>query len=124
MMTQKSPNLMCEIHLNKAEKIENRQKFEKLLIEAVDEYLSCLGDSHKNAIYLHMHQQYGIRREEIPNQIKKFAEAIEESFGQGATLIEIGIIKTIYEKSGIFNYLVEQKELTFVDYLEKLRLQI
>ena len=123
-MTQESFKVMGEISLNEDRRIENRKAFEELLIEAIDEYLLCLGESCRKAIYFHLNQQYGIRRERIPYKIEEFAEALEESFGPGAVLMEIGIMKILYEKSGVINYLVGQEELSFVDYLESLRLQL
>ena len=118
MMAQESLNVMGEIRLNKAQIIENRKTFQELLIEAFDEYLLCLGEFCRKAIYFHLNQQYGIRRIEIPYKIKEFTKALEESYGPGAALIEIGVMKTLYEKSGIINYLIGRDELYFVDYLE------
>ena len=125
MMPQESLNAMGEVRLNKALIIiENRKTFEELLIEAIDEHLLCLCESCRKAIYSHLNQQYGIKREEIPYKINEFAKALEEIFGSGAALVEIGIMKTLYKKSGVINYLIGREEFSFVDYSGNLRLQL
>ncbi|MGB9134670.1 MAG: hypothetical protein WCC63_03670, partial [Candidatus Bathyarchaeia archaeon] len=64
-----------------------RNDFERLLQEAVDEGLSALGESAKQAIYYHIERILGIRREEISRNVEAFAEAIEKIFGQGANYL-------------------------------------
>jgi hypothetical protein len=72
--------------------------FERLLQEAVDEGLSALGDSARQAIYYHLESNFGIRKEEIPGRVEAFAEAIMQIFGPGATFLEILIMKRLHEK--------------------------
>ena len=93
------------------------RSFEKLLLEAVDEWLSSLGDSSKRAIYFHLGNTFKINRRDIPYKIEEFAEAIEKIFGLGAKFIEISIMKCLYEKVGsVFEY-PEQEDLVFTEYV-------
>ena len=72
--------------------------FGSLLQEAVDEGLSSLGESARQAIYYHLERIFSIRKEEIPCNVEAFAEAMEKIFGQGASFLEILIMKRLHEK--------------------------
>lgn len=79
----------------------SQQEFERLLLEAVDEGLSSLSGSVKQAIYYHLERLFGVKREDIPNNVEAFADALEKIFGQGADFLEVMIMKKLHEKSGI-----------------------
>jgi len=97
--------------------LRNRS-FEKLLLEAVDEGLSSLGDSTKYTIYFHLENNYRINRRDIPYKIEEFADAIEKIFGFGAKILEILIMKRLYEKfGGVVEYPEEHEDLVFAEYV-------
>ena len=73
----------------------------KILLEAVEEGLSSLGDSPKQAIFFHLETSFKIRKGSIPRNLTEFAEALEEIFGPGAFCIEKLIAKRLYEKLGL-----------------------
>lgn len=96
--------------------------FEKLLLDAVDEALSSLGDSSKRAVYYHLEKTFDIKKQDIPYKIEEFANAIEKIFGLGTKIIEIQIMKNLYEKVGsAFKYFPE-RDLVFTDYVAAARL--
>jgi hypothetical protein len=96
--------------------------FEKLLLEVVDEVFSSLGDSAERAIYLSLAKTFHIKKQAIPRRINEFANAIEEIFGLGGKLIEIQIMKRLYEKVGqSFEYFPEQDALVFAEYVEAVK---
>jgi len=93
--------------------------FKKLLLEAVDEVLSLLGDSSKHAIYFYLEKKFTIKKQDIPNKIQEFANALENIFGHGAKVLEIQIMKQLYEKVGHdFTYFPEKDDLLFTEYVE------
>lgn len=93
--------------------------FDKLLLETVDETLSSMGNSVKQAIYFHLEKRFGIRRQDIPNKIEEFADAIESIFGMGAKLLEIRMMERLYEKIGRdFKYTPKEGDILFASYLE------
>ena len=97
-------------------------EFNLVMLEAVDEALSFLGESAKRAIYYHLEEKFKIRREEIPVKIDDFAEAIEEIFGLGAKIIEMQIMKSLYKKVGRnFKYVPKEKDLLFTAYLKAVK---
>jgi hypothetical protein len=93
--------------------------FKRLLLEAVDEGLSSLGDSPKQTIYFSLEKTFSIKKQDIPNKIEEFTNAIEKIFGYGANLLEIQIIKHLYKKVGHdFRYFPEKDGLSFTEYVE------
>lgn len=77
-----------------------KKGFDEILLEAVDEGLSSLGESSKQAIYFHLEKSFNIRKPEIPSRVRDFAGAIHGIFGLGADFLEILIMKGIREKIG------------------------
>lgn len=59
----------------------SKRDFEKLLLEAVDEGLSSLGEPSKQAIYFHLEKGFNIKKQEIPYKITTFAKAVEKILG-------------------------------------------
>jgi len=97
--------------------------FEEILLEAVDEGLSMLGESPKQAIYYHLEKTFKINRMDIPYKIEDFTDAIEKIFGAGAKIIEIQIMKCLFKKVGYkFKHYPKQKNLTFTEYIAAARL--
>ena len=99
----------------------SKRSFEKLLLEAVDDGLSSLGDSAKHAIYFHLKKTFNINRRDIPSKIEQFADAIEKIFGFGAKPIEILIIRRLNEKVGGVVEYPEHEELVFAEYVAAAR---
>ena len=77
-----------------------KQDFDKLLLEAIDEGLTSLGESSKKAIYFHLEKRFNVKRHEIPCKTEVFINGIERIFGLGAAFLEILILKRLYEKIG------------------------
>ena len=97
--------------------------FEEVLLEAVDEALSSLGDSSKRAVYYHLEKDFDISRQDIPNKIEEFASALEEIFGPGTRLLEIQMMRRLYEKVGpAFKHFPEGDDLEFTGYAAAVRL--
>ena len=98
--------------------------FETQLSESIDDILSVLGDSNKEAIYRLLKEAYGINKEDIPNQIETFAKAIEQTFGPASKLIEIKIIERLRTKNKDFCYAPNNGKLEFVDFILSLQSQL
>ena len=75
-------------------------RFNRLLLEAVDEALASLGEASKQSIYFHLERKFRVKKPEIPEKIDECAQALEKIFGSGAYFIEVLIIKHIHEKTG------------------------
>ena len=92
-------------------------KFETAVTEAIDDSLSAFGVANKQTIYRHLENRYGIKKEEIPFKIADFANAIEETFGSVAKLIEIKIIEKIHAKNTDSYYVTKKDELNFTEFI-------
>ncbi len=99
--------------------------FEELLLEAVDEGLSSVGETCKQAIYFHIEKRFNLNKKDIPCRIEEFTEAIENIFGVGAKVLEIRIMKNLFNKMGYPFPLVHNQEfLEFTKYLESARVNM
>jgi len=99
----------------------SRKDFDKLLLEAVDEGLSSVGESSKQAIYFHLEKSFSIKREEIPCKIEVFEHSIERIFGLGADFLEVLIMKRIHEKVGGRFKWRRSQDFTFAEYVAAAR---
>ncbi len=98
--------------------------FEKLLLEAIDEGLSSLGETCKQAIYFQLEKKFKLTKQDIPSRIEDFTEAMENIFGAGAQVLEIRIMKILFQNMGYpFPYFrpPAQKYLEFTEYIESVR---
>ncbi len=82
----------------------------------MDEALSLLGMSPKQ-IYFHLEKDFNINKQDIPHRIEEFSNAIEQIFGPGARVLEIQIMKRLYEKVGPFKHF-PMRNLIFSEYVE------
>src|SRR3989304_8133969 len=78
--------------------------FEELFLETVDSAFLLMSESCRQAIYRHLENGYGIKRESIPSNIEAFVKALEDIFGQGARLLEIKIMRTLHDSLCDFKY--------------------
>lgn len=96
----------------------NEEKtFEEILLEAIDEALSSLGESAKQAIYFHLREKFKIEMDEIPHRLQDFADGMEKIFGLGAKFLQILIMKNLYGKIGKTLKWNESREFMFVEYV-------
>ena len=81
----------------------------------------------KNSLYFHLEHKFLISKQELPNRIADFSDALERIFGQGAKYIELLIMKNLYLKVNCSykwegpKWLVPQ--LTFKEYVELIRIR-
>ena len=72
--------------------------YETLRNEAVDEGLSLLGDSGKNALYFYLEKDYNIKKGDVCSKVKDFSDALDKTFGVGSVFIKTLIIKNYFQK--------------------------
>ena len=106
-------------------KLSQHKNFDQLLLDAIDEGLSALGEAGKASIYIHLEGSFNIRKQEIPNKLDDFSNALQRIFGLGARQLEILIMKNFMKKSeptqnGRPNWFAQ--DLTFTKYVELMKL--
>ena len=57
--------------------------------------MASVGESSRQAIFWHIEQFYGVKREEIPMNPIEFKKSLESLFGPGAVILERSIIAEI-----------------------------
>ena len=101
--------------------VDAEHSFDKVLLEAVEDAFSSLGESGGEAVFFHLGKSFGIKRSEIPFRIDDFSDALEKIFGLGARQLEIRFMKNLFAKVKIDNErdLPESdgSKLTFAEYV-------
>ena len=115
MMAQKSLTVK-KTNRNSTE----RSVFERIVEDTVDEALSSLGNYCKQAIYLCLETRFNIKKEDIPNRIDDFANALEKMFGESSKLIKIEVMRLAYSKIRIVRSPTRKDALLFTDYIKAL----
>ena len=113
---QMSAERSARIRPNEAGSL-HRRNFEELFLEAVDEQLTLLGDSPKQALYSHLEKGFSIKTQEIPRRSEAFADAMEKIFGQGANYLEVLIVKRLHSRIGL-DVNLGTSDLTFTEHIE------
>jgi len=81
------------------------------LLEAIDEGLTILGESSRDAIYFHLQSMVALKREDVPDNLELFAEGLRRIFGEGAKVIEQAVVTSVCKKLKIN----EVKGATFLE---------
>jgi hypothetical protein len=72
--------------------------FNKVLLAAIEEGLSSLGNSPREAIFNHLEASFQLTKEEIPLNLTNFKQALERIFGDGPPYLEKIISMHLCEK--------------------------
>lgn len=96
------------------------KQFDELLLTSIDNAFISLGESVKKSIYFHLEERFSLKRSQIPNQLNKFQEAIEQIFGSGARFLEILIMKNLYINSQV-SISMEDNQVCFIDYVKEVK---
>jgi hypothetical protein len=101
---------------------KRNQIFAQLLLDAIDDALCSLGERVKTSIYFHLEDRFQIKRQEIPERIEAFSDALDQIFGLGARHLEILFMKNLHAKTGALcepvTPALSVSELTFKQYVD------
>jgi hypothetical protein len=92
-------------------------EFDKLLQSAIDDALTSLGESVRQAIYSHIENTFNLSSNHIPENLGEFQLGLEKIFGAGARFIEILIMKNLYGKIGL-PLEINNLDLEFILYVD------
>jgi hypothetical protein len=116
-----------KIPVGTQKKLKQTKTFDALLLDAVDEGLSHLGEKPKASIYFHMEEYFGLKATDIPICLSEFSTFLEKLLGIGARHLEILFMKQLNVKLSHLPELTikaeEQADLTFVGYVNLKRMQ-
>lgn len=97
-------------------KMLKQKKFDEFLIEAIDETFMSLGESVKNTLYFKLENNFNISRNEIPKHIGKFCDFLYQTFGWGASHLEIRFMRGLHSKINV-NIQVSEGELSLLKWI-------
>jgi hypothetical protein len=105
---------------------KGEKKFNDILLESIDKAFLTLGETSKSAIYFNLERKFALSRQDIPDRVCDFSDAIEQIFGLAARQLEILIMKCLNEKIECTYDWVGPKwlipDLTFTKYVKLLEL--
>jgi len=83
---------------------EKRQDevFDDILLEAIDDALTSLGENVKTTVYFYLETSFKIERQEIPERIPEFSDALEHLFSLGARYLEVLFMSNLHSKIKLF----------------------
>jgi hypothetical protein len=74
------------------------KKFDAILVEAIDEAFSSLGEKAKSAVYSYLEKMFLIPKKDIPYRLEDFSKSLREIFGLASKHLEILIMKNLNRK--------------------------
>jgi len=92
---------------------------DQALLDAVDDGLNVLGENVRHLIYYHVGKEFHVSREEIPERLEAFHEALDSIFGAGAKIIERSIARSLYIRFGLS--FKEHEDWTLVDHVNEVK---
>ena len=92
---------------------------DNMVLEAIDEALSILGVNVKESVYYFAEADYGLTREKIPSNLKKFHEVLHMLFGIGSYTIEKYIRSCLMKKFSV--NVPEEKDLDLAEFVSRLK---
>ena len=101
-----------------ASKVED---FDKLLLEAIDQGLSCIGEDARKEIYYHLETDCGIPKDRIPANIVACCLFLKSIFGESVYVLELEIMKALFAKTNRVLNWRDNEKLTLSEYVQKAR---
>ena len=107
--------------------MQHKRSLTQLLLEAIDQVLSSLGEPVKNHLYIHLENDFLIKKNELPQKIEEFSHFLFKIFGSSAHHLEIKFMQTLYAKINAdqigehMSIVFKEKDLTFINYVKRMR---
>jgi hypothetical protein len=92
-------------------------RLQNALLESVDEGFLSLGETMRDVLYQYIHSKYQLRREEIPDHLETFHQALQ-GLDAGAKIMEKLIAKNLCMRLGL--KFTERADWTLIDYMNNL----
>ncbi len=96
--------------------------FNDIVIDSIDEVLLAIGGSAKHLIYFVLSNDFGISKNQIPNNINAFVNVLHTIFGVGAKHLERHLLKLVETKTDVI-YPLPVQASSLQDILIYIRLQ-
>jgi len=98
---------------------------EDAMSQAIDDGLMVLGETVRRTIYQCLERKHQLKREEIPEKLPTFHEALERMTGAGAKVIERQIARNLYSRLGLnFTGRMDWTIVEYFDHAKKAREEV
>ena len=98
-------------------------KFFKDFEDSLEEALCAFGEKQKQSIYSYLDNCYGLHKQEIPNSVEDFSQAIDNLFGNAGKLIKVSIMKALFKRiKKPIKITAKTNDLYFKDYIHSVRI--
>jgi len=94
-------------------------QLDEALLKAIDSGLLVPGEIVRETIYERLETVYGIKREEIPEKLPAFHQALLELTRSVANVMERIIAKNLYSRLGLS--FVSREDWTLIDYVSHVK---
>ena len=91
-----------------------QRDFDDILRQAINETLSSLSEKAQNTIYENL-EKINIQRSEIPYNIEALARCLDETLSKDARIVEVNVMKRLFENIAILSQLEKPDELSLID---------
>ena len=101
--------------------------FDQLVIEAIDEVLSSLGEPVKSDLYIRLEDYFCIQKHDIPQRIEEFSKMLGRTFGTSSWLLEVKCMKALNGKIRncpelqVNSKKLAENDMTLANYVKKMR---
>ncbi len=97
-------------------------EFDELFLQAIDQTFSkVLGYNAKQVFFSFLENKIKLSKQDLPNRVDDFVYGLEQIFGTSASLLELGVMKTLRKSVPSFNYSALGSDLSFESYVASLR---
>jgi len=79
---------------------KSNNRYEKIMMDAIEECLSSLGEETRFFVYNYISKSHCIEKNQIPSNLEAFVKALESVLGDGAKFLEFLIMKRFNKKIG------------------------
>ena len=101
--------------------LKKTDKYEEMLNKAVDKTLNrVFGSTATDIIYIHLENNYSIKKNEIAEKLESFSQAMQEYLNSGAAVVEREILESFYAGLGLYQR-VELEGSRDNEFVERLR---
>ncbi len=80
-------------------KFQREEEFNILLLQAIEETISCLGESPTRKIYFYMDKKFSLTVSDVPSRLEEYSHALETMLGVGAKILEHRIVRRLSQRT-------------------------
>jgi hypothetical protein len=73
-------------------------EFNRLLLDVIEETMSCLGELPTKTILFYLDKKYNLPMQDVPSHLEEYSCALERMLGVGARILELRMLRQLCSK--------------------------